>query len=122
MLLSVPLIAFGQCSTGNCENGVGTFVTSEGIYTGEFKDGLPNGVGVSEYSLGNKYIGEWENGERNGLGLFFSITGSAWIGKFKSDMPMYSTGRVLNSDEIEKIKSNDGGITMEEVKKLYQKD
>ena len=43
----VPMIGFGQCISGDCENGYGTWVTEDGTkYKGEWKDGLSHGLGV----------------------------------------------------------------------------
>jgi hypothetical protein len=40
------LFANAQCITGDCENGTGTGNFMYGIYTGQWKNGLPNGEGV----------------------------------------------------------------------------
>ena len=50
LLLCVPLIGLGQCISGDCENGYGTYIFGEGPNEGE------------------KYIGEWMDGEKNGQG------------------------------------------------------
>ncbi len=76
-------------------------------YTGEIKDGKPNGMGVAKYKSGNtvRYVGsflngmyngkgtmffkdgifltgEWKNGKLNGKGSFLSETGILYIGEF----------------------------------------
>ena len=76
-------------------------------YTGEVKDGKPNGMGVAKYKSGNtvRYVGsflngmyngkgtmffkegafltgEWKNGKLNGKGSFLSETGILYIGEF----------------------------------------
>ena len=76
-------------------------------YTGEIKDGKPNGMGVATYKSGNaiRYVGsfvngmyngkgtmffkegvfltgEWKNGKLNGKGSFFSESGVLYIGEF----------------------------------------
>src|SRR6185295_13996700 len=76
-------------------------------YTGEIKDGKPNGMGVAKYNSGNaiRYVGsflngmyngrgtmffkdgvfltgEWKNGKVNGRGSFLSETGILYIGEF----------------------------------------
>ena len=76
-------------------------------YTGEIKDGKPNGMGVAKYKSGNaiRYVGsflngmyngkgtmffkegafltgEWKNGKLNGKGSFLTETGILYIGEF----------------------------------------
>ena len=80
-------------------------------YTGEVKDGKPNGMGVGKYSSGNaiRYVGsfvngmfngkgtmffkngvflsgEWKSGKLNGKGTFLSETGALYIGEFVNGM------------------------------------
>ena len=47
LLFIVPIIGFGQCISGDCENGYGTY-----IYSGEWE--------------GQKYVGEWKYGKLHG--------------------------------------------------------
>lgn len=39
-------------------------------YIGEFRKGLPDGVGTYTWQTGEKYEGEWEKGLRNGTGKY----------------------------------------------------
>ena len=60
----------GECIEGDCENGLGTYVFTDGSsYSGEWKDGFPNGSGILKYIDGLKDEGEWRGGfyigERN---------------------------------------------------------
>jgi hypothetical protein len=44
----------GECTAGDCENGVGTFeYTSGGLYDGEWSDGYRHGQGRSEGAPGH---------------------------------------------------------------------
>ena len=53
LLMIVPLIGLGQCVSGDCENGHGTYTWPSGdIYKGEWKDGLEDGIGKKTYSDG----------------------------------------------------------------------
>jgi hypothetical protein len=75
----IPLTSFGEeegcgeegeCIEGDCENGLGIYVFSDGsFYKGEWKDGFPEGSGTLKYIDGLKDEGEWRGGfyigERN---------------------------------------------------------
>ena len=70
--LAIPLTSFGEeegcgeegeCIEGNCENGRGIYVfTDESYYSGEWKDGFPEGSGTFNYSDGSKLEGKWIHG------------------------------------------------------------
>jgi len=58
LLLCVPLIGFGQCSSGDCNNGYGTYIWDNGdVYLGEWKKDKKHGQGTM--TLVHK--GQWEN-------------------------------------------------------------
>ena len=60
--------AVAQCLKGNCDDGIGTYQYNRGnlrVYSGEFKDGLPNGNGVLKYDFGVIIDGYFKNGEIN---------------------------------------------------------
>ena len=82
ILLCFPMIGFGQCISGDCENGYGTYTwPSGGKYVGEWKDGKRNGLGkyyASQNDKGNDwiYIGEWKDNDRSGYGVIFNYYGS----------------------------------------------
>jgi len=53
-----PLNTFAGCIIGDCMNGQGTFIYSNGDkYTGQFKDGKMNGKGTLISPDGEKYVG-----------------------------------------------------------------
>jgi len=68
----IPLTSFGEeegcgeegeCIEGDCENGLGTYVFTDGsFYSGEWKDGFPEGSGTLKYIDGLKDEGEWRGG------------------------------------------------------------
>jgi hypothetical protein len=62
--IQFPVITVAEeCIDGDCENGVGTGFTDEGaIYSGEWKDGLPHGIGKLTISKDNHLEGKWEEG------------------------------------------------------------
>ena len=61
----LPTSSFAdECMEGDCENGTGTGYTEEGkIYSGEWKDGLPHGMGKMTISKGKHIEGRWEKGQ-----------------------------------------------------------
>ena len=69
---AIPLASFGgeesceeegDCIEGDCENGRGTYVFTDGSsYNGEWKDGFPEGSGILKYIDGSKDEGEWTHG------------------------------------------------------------
>jgi hypothetical protein len=61
------------CIDGDCENGSGTYIFSDGNkYVGHFQSGLPHGKGTVFYQDGRRYEGEMANGYLNGYGTLFT--------------------------------------------------
>ena len=88
LLLCVPLIGFGQCISGDCENGYGAYIYDNGDkYVGEFKKEVRNGQGVFIWGKGkwegNKYVGEWQNDKMHGQGTLNYANGDKYVGGFK---------------------------------------
>ena len=53
----------GECIEGDCENGLGIYVFTDGSsYSGEWRDGFPEGSGILKYIDGHKDEGEWRGG------------------------------------------------------------
>ena len=62
-----------QCISGNCENGIGTFISEKGTkFIGQFSKGKLNGKGLAYYETGEKYIGEFRNNQKYGIGTNYS--------------------------------------------------
>ena len=89
LLLCVPLIGLGQetgCISGDCDNGVGTYVlfsetlTGGSTYSGYFKDGKFNGKGEIVCDLGRfegdaadyYIIGNWKDGKLHGDAITYN--------------------------------------------------
>ena len=70
--IAIPLTSFaeeegcgeeGECIEGDCENGQGTYVFTDGSsYSGEWKDGFPEGSGTLKYINGSVDEGIWKGG------------------------------------------------------------
>ena len=74
------------CIKGDCKNGYGTFISSDGDkYVGNWKSGLMNGYGTMTFANGSKYVGNWKNGSQNGYGTFTWSDGRKYVGNWKDD-------------------------------------
>ncbi len=111
------------CLTGDCENGKGIISYEDGTqYTGEFKDGKPNGMGTFVYPkgktmeaakpisyggrtftrglpMGEKYVGEVKDGKREGKGTLTYYSKAVYTGEFKDDM-LSGKGTMINPNGI----------------------
>ena len=86
----VALVGYGQCISGDCENGQGTYTYANGDkYVGEFKDGLKNGKGTYTFASGNKYVGKFKDDKYNGKGTATLADGSIYhSGLWKDGKPV----------------------------------
>jgi hypothetical protein len=66
------------CIEGDCTSGHGTYIYDEGNakYTGYFKNEMPHGQGVCQYSNREFYEGLWSEGSFNGYGTLYLSDGS----------------------------------------------
>lgn len=84
LLFPAFLSAQFNCIKGDCRNGQGTCVFSNGgKYVGEFKDGRLHGKGIFYFADGNKYIGNWDNQLREGDGRMVFSSGDEYFGEFR---------------------------------------
>ena len=107
ILLCLPMIGFGQCISGDCENGwgtrvsdvsktkytgswkngekhgKGTYTRGENKYVGTFKYNMYDGNGTMTFASGSKYIGEWKDDEMHGQGTYFWYYGDKYVGEWK---------------------------------------
>ena len=70
--IAIPLTSFaeeegcgeeGECIEGDCENGQGAYVFTDGSsYSGNWKDGFPEGSGTLKYINGSVDEGIWQGG------------------------------------------------------------
>ena len=72
------------CVSGDCENGYGTYIYSNGEkYTGNFKEGDRHGYGTYDWSIGDGYQGYWKFGLQDGYGKYTFADGIVREGQFK---------------------------------------
>jgi len=62
--------ASAQCLKGDCQNGQGTYDFGYATYTGQFKNGKPEGQGTMDYGAGESYTGAFVAGQEHGSGTY----------------------------------------------------
>jgi hypothetical protein len=83
LLMIVPMIGFGQCISGDCENGYSAYTWPSGDkYIGEYKDGKMHGQGTYTYANGDKYVGEFKDDLYDGIGKLTYSDGRVEEGRF----------------------------------------
>lgn len=75
----------GGCVSGNCVNGKGKFIYSNGEYEGDFVNSIKHGNGKFTSPNGDVYEGQYTNGQRNGYGIFSFANGKRYEGYFSND-------------------------------------
>lgn len=112
----------GDCKK-NKANGNGT-ATGEDSYTGEFKNGYPDGQGKYIWKNGDWYDGQWKKGKREGKGTMFykekdskdSLLTGYWrndkyIGKYEKPYIVHYKTPDIASLEISRETSQNKEIT-----------
>ena len=56
-------------------------------YTGDVKNGKPDGQGTETFPDGSKYIGEFKDGSLNGQGTFTNPNGEKYVGEWIGGRP-----------------------------------
>jgi hypothetical protein len=129
----------GGCISGNCQNGYGKYVYSNGVYEGDFsngqwigkgmytapngdfykgdfKNGKRDGYGVYSYANGKRYEGNFSNGQFQGIGTFYYLDGSryegSWLAGERSGQGVYyySNGDVYSGSWLNRQKSGQGKL------------
>ena len=93
-------VSYGQgCISGNCFNGEGTYIWSNGDkYYGSWINGEFNGSGKFLWFDGRSYSGDWLNNKKHGEGVFKWKNGAIYSGYWHNDMKnglgyyLYPTG------------------------------
>ena len=90
ILFYLPFIGFGQCISGDCNNGYGTYIWDNGDkYIGYSKNNMSHGQGIKTWasgeSEGDKYVGEWKDDKRDGQGTYTFADGSKYVGEWKDN-------------------------------------
>lgn len=83
-LLLFTLQASAQCISGDCTNGTGIYLFSNGTkYIGQFVESKPEGIGTCYFTDGSKYQGEWKANFPEGRGIKIYADGTKWTGTWK---------------------------------------
>jgi hypothetical protein len=108
--------------TGDCKNGKANGTgTAKGIdsYTGNFKDGYPDGIGTYTWANGNSYTGHWKDGLFEGEGTFTKINNNENDSVVISGF--WQKGKFINKTEASapfKVVALTNGINDYNIKKL----
>ena len=104
---------------GNCYNGYGSAIGTEGVYAGQWIKGGPkgkgvlktydgktwsgtftatglSGAGVKKTSNGKTYVGNFKDDKRHGQGIYFGPAGEIIRGEYKNDKVVKATGYLKN--------------------------
>lgn len=83
-----------QCITGDCQNGKGAYILSDGgKYVGDFQGGEITGKGSCYYKDGSWYQGDWLKGYPHGKGVKVNAEGKRQEGIFRK-------GYLVKEEEI----------------------
>jgi hypothetical protein len=83
LMISCSFNADSRCLTGNCLNGKGKYLFSDGSqYSGTFMNGKLHGFGTVRYKNGNSYTGDFARGVMQGSGSFEFASGNKYEGNF----------------------------------------
>ena len=109
LFITSPFISSSQCISGDCENGVGVYVTKDkarmegswkngkldgkskitfdsgDIYEGNMVSGEKKGIGKYTFNNGNFYEGGWKNNKQHGIGKFVAVNGYVEEGNYIDD-------------------------------------
>ncbi len=121
------------CTSGNCENGYGTYVYDNGSYTGTFKNGYRDGYGNYLFNDGTALACTWINGTKQGFGKLTFTGGQSLIVEFDDDYANgyglvyqiggYYTGIWVDGEYIDMDAMGFGDKTMtEDATKLNTRD
>ena len=76
---------FGNCISGNCDDGFGTWQSENYKYIGQFQNSLFNGQGTTMFDNGDSHVGTYKDDLFNGFGTYLYNNGDKYIGNFLDD-------------------------------------
>lgn len=94
--LAWPYLVNAQCLNGNCKDGSGILLHSNGErYIGRFRLSVPHGLGTYYYSDGSFYFGYWKAGSPDGAGIKTMSDGRKKRGLWKRGLLVQEDPRLL---------------------------
>ena len=115
LCLSTSSSIFGQCISGDCQNGSGIFVYPSGAkYIGQFKNGQIEGIGSCYYTDGSKYQGQWLRGRPHGKGIKILQNGTRIEGEWENGKPVTKPEppkETAKTTQVKEVKKQAGCIT-----------
>lgn len=95
-----------DCTSAYCHNELGVFNYGDGTrYIGEFKDGIPYGLGRCEFSNGDLYEGEWKKHAPDGRGVLTFASGRKHAAIWEQGIPKEQL--LEDYDYVSKLKTED---------------
>ncbi len=108
-----------EISTSSDDSNYGTtrvyYSWGNGNYTGDLKDGEPNGHGTIIYDDGKKFVGEFKEGKAHGKGVYTSATGEVLFDGIYENGSRVNGKTAQVEDEVYKSQK-----AMQEVEKAMQ--
>lgn len=79
----------GSCVSGDCYNGVGTYLWPNGEkYVGSFVGSQMHGRGTYDWPNGHRYEGDWERGRQHGTGTYSWANGKSKYSEWQNGVPI----------------------------------
>jgi uncharacterized protein (TIGR02145 family) len=107
--------SFSQCVEGDCNNGFGKYLYSNGdVYVGEFKEGKITGKGKFTWSNGEYYEGSFVLNKRWGYGKDVMENGDVYEGDFLNNSRHgfgrmnYSNGEIYEGNWVSGMRTGKG--------------
>jgi hypothetical protein len=105
MITVSVFMAGAQCLSGDCTNGIGTYLWESGDeYTGEWVSGNRTGIGVYDWKDGSYYYGYFKDGKLDGKGVYIgndeaktTLIGYFRDGTLKEDDNFIKTGCIIGN-------------------------
>lgn len=103
IFLCFPFFATAQCLSGDCESGTGSMLFKQGVYTGAFANGLPNGQGTFGLIKDNT----------------FTLDSIQYSGLFSGGVMLKGSKTIVANWTLTDIKTVPAGVPTRKIDKLW---